>query len=126
MKRKILIALLLLAVPVAASSPGTQIACGTSPCTITNTAAMVLNNNPARQSCLLQVVGAATLYCRKATLANSTATSSNFDFLLYGSTALQPGNGYQCDSAHSVWRGPINCIASASQSSVDLAVTESQ
>ena len=129
---KFILGLMLAATTITSPTPtqtaGVGIACnsGNSPCTVSNTAADVLKANTARKSCFLQAVGAATLYCKKATAAASAATSSSFDFLLYGSTALQPGNGYQCDSNGSVWQGAINCLASASQTNPDIAVVENQ
>ena len=135
MKRVVLIAALLaiagdafaVGPPFPSSNPGT-VACnsGVSPCTITNTAANVLAANVNRTGCLLQVVGNATLYCKKATAAASLASSTNFDFLLQGTAAASPGNSYSCDGPFSIWTGPINCIASSSQSATDLAVVETQ
>ena len=117
--KRIILALLLLAIPASASAPGTAIACGTSPCVVTTTAIAVLNPNPSRQSCVLMPVGGATLFCTRATLALSPASSSSYDFVLQGNT-------YTCDSPYSVWRGAINCIANVASSAPTLSIEESQ
>lgn len=133
MKKLILVALLLLAAgdavavgpPFQTSTAGTAVACA-SPCTVTSTAINILTANPNRSGCFLQAIGNATLFCKKATIIVSAATTSNYDFVLQSTAATTPGNAYQCDSAFSIWTGAVNCIASASQSSPDLGVAESQ
>jgi hypothetical protein len=130
---RIVVALCLLALPLAASTPGTHIACnsGVSPCTISNSALDVLSVNGLRTSCNLEAVGAVDLYCRRTTAALGAASASTFDFLIGGSSALKQGGTYTCgptagNDIQAVWQGPINCIASASSAVVDLAVTETQ
>lgn len=111
------------------STPGTGIACntGTSPCTVTNSAANVLSANTSRKSCTVCAVGVVDLYCKRATTAGSAATSSNFDFILNaGSAALKTGGCYSCDSSGVIWTGALNCIASAASAVADMSVMETQ
>lgn len=115
--------------PSGSSTVGTGIACntGTSPCTVSNSAADVLSANTSRKSCTVCAIGVVDLYCKRATAAGSAASSSNADFILNaGSAALKTGGCYSCDSNGVTWTGALNCIASAASAVVDTSVMETQ
>lgn len=116
-------------IAVQTATTGAQIACnsGVSPCTVTNSAATVLNANTSRKSCFLQAMDVVDLYCKRNTSGGSAASATNMDFLLNaGSATKKAGGSYACDSPGGVWTGAINCIASGASAVPSLNVVETQ
>lgn len=107
-------------VPTGSTSLET-IACnsGTSPCTISNTSAAVLNANAARMQCLIQNINTVDLYCNQGT---GTASSTSMHFVLKAASAANKGDGgtYSCTQGPAIWRGAITCIASGAEASPNV------